>query len=378
MSQTSPTPNQRLVTELKVSAHLMLLDPGLFCVFHTQGAPLPDPASGLPGVRISPAPSNAAESLSISTFDPDGWLGEGGAALVRVSSQPSQVLVTIYQAMNSTAEAPKLQVLRLSETGATRQAPAQPAIAAPSPDRAAASRPAVAPPAAGAKLEVAAHVQRRGDVLTRLGEWMGERGSQSWIEGFAISPARFVDPADIEYQAVLGKGWLSPWSEGGSYCGSRGMALPILGLRVRLKGEAAERYEVRVSASFTDGSSVGPVDDTQTAESAELAPLEAFLVEILPRDGVDAEAVDAAGADASQPADAARRAAARPQRAVQPAAKPQVAQPVAAKRADPAPRPTAKPAPKSAPAPLPARGAATARPGLRGGPAGKSGAKGRR
>ncbi len=365
MSQTSPTPNQRLVTELKVSAHLMLLDPGLFCVFHTQGAPLPDPASGLPGVRISPAPSNAAESLSISTFDADGWLGEGGAALVRVSSQPSQVLVTIYQAMNSTAEAPKLQVLRLSETGATRQAPAQPAIAAPPPDKAAASRPAITPPAAGAKLEVAAHVQRRGDVLTRLGEWMGERGSQSWIEGFAISPARFVDPADIEYQAVLGKGWLSPWSEGGSYCGSRGMALPILGLRVRLKGEAAERYEVRVSASFTDGSSVGPVDGTQTAESAELAPLEAFLVEILPRDG--AEAGDAAGADASQPAGATRRGAARPQRAVQPAAKPQVAQPVAA-----------KPAPKSAPAPLPARGTATARPGSRGGPAGKSGAKGRR
>ena len=287
MSQTSPTPNQSLVTELKVSAHLMLLDPGLFCVFHAPGAPVPDPATGLPGVRISHAPATSPESLSISTFNPDGWLGEASAALVRVS-QPSQMLVTIYQAPNSTIEAPKLQVLRLSEAGPTRQVPAQAAIAAPAPGQAAA---ALQP--SGAKLEVAAHVQRRGDLLTRLGEWMGERGSQSWIEGFAISPARFVEPADIEYQAVLGKGWLSPWSEGGSYCGSRGMALPILGLRVRLKGEAAERYEVRVTASFTDGSSVGPVDGTQTAESADLAPLEAFLVEIVPQDGVQAETADA-------------------------------------------------------------------------------------
>ena len=373
MSQTSPTPNQRLVTELKVSAHLMLLDPGLFCVFHSPGAPPPDAASGLPGVRISPAPSEAGESLSISTFDPDGWLGEGGAALVRVASQPSQILVTIYQAINSTAEAPKLQVLRLSDTAAARPVPVPPAIAAAPADRTAASRPAAALPAPGAKLEVAAHVQRRGDVLTRLGEWMGERGSQSWIEGFAISPARFVDPADIEYQAVLGKGWLSPWAEGGSYCGSRGMALPILGLRVRLKGEAAERFEVRVSASFTDGSSVGPVDGSQTAESAELAPLEAFLVEILPRDG--AGSVDAEAADAPEPVAAARRSTgAKPQRAAPPAPTPEIAQPVAAKRN----QPSARPAPKPAPAPLPARGAAAARPGARGGPAGKTGAKGRR
>ena len=375
MSQTSPTPNQKVVTELKVSAHLMLLDPGLFCVFHAPGGPLPDPVSGLPGVRITRPPATPPEALTISTFNPDGWLGsDSGAALVRIDQGPSQVLVTIYQAMNSNQEAPKLQVLRLSDAPPARQAATQGAaqLAGQAQDngQAAQARGPVAgqvvsatanaePPAPTAKLEVAAHVQRRGDVLSRLGEWMGERGSQSWIEGFAISPTRLVTPADIEYQAVLGKGWLSPWSEGGQYCGSRGMALPILGLRVRLKGEAAERYDVRVSASFTDGSSIGPVDGTETAEAPTLAPLEAFLVEIVPQD--DAEAFDAtADAGTAQPHPVASEAAGT-RRVARPAVKDEPVRVAAA---------------KSPARPMPAVQAPASRGAVR--PGDKSGPKGRR
>ena len=69
-----------------------------------------------------------------------------------------------------------------------------------------------------------------------LGDWLGEKGSKRWIEGFGIAPTKLLEPKDLEYQAVLGKGWLSPWVEGGQFCGSRGMALPILGLRLRLRG----------------------------------------------------------------------------------------------------------------------------------------------
>ncbi len=354
MSQTSPTPNRNMVTELKVSAHLMLLDPGLFCVFHSPGGAPPDPQTGLPGVRITRPPATHADSLSISTFDADGWLGgEGNAALVRVSGVPSQVLVTIYQTVNSTAEAPKLQVLRLSE------APAAPAQASPpAPAEAAPAAPASEPPG---KPEVAAHVQRRGDVLTRLGDWMGVRGSQNWIEGFAIAPSRFVEPADIEYQAVLGKGWLSPWAEGGTYCGSRGMALPILGLRVRLKGDASERYEVRLSATFTDGTAIGPVDGTETAEAQSLAPLEAFLVEILPLEGADAADATVGDDARSEPEPPARAKAARPPARVEPPRR------AAVKGKAEKPLPSAPPARG-----VPARSSA------RSGPVAKAGGKGRR
>ncbi len=361
MSQINPTPNRNMVTELKVSAHLMLLDPGLFCVFHSPGGTPPDPQTGLPGVRITRPPATEAESLSISTFNADGWLGgEGNAALVRVSGVPSQVLVTIYQTVNSAAEAPKLQVLRLSDAPQAAQAAMRaPASAAPP------ATPPATPTEPPGKPEVAAHVQRRGDVLTRLGDWMGVRGSQNWIEGFAIAPSRFVEPADIEYQAVLGKGWLSPWAEGGTYCGSRGMALPILGLRVRLKNEVSERYEVRLSATFTDGTAIGPVDGTETAEAPSLAPLEAFLVEILPLD--DADAVDGAVDDAvgedtsSEPEPPARSKAPR--------------QPT---RAEPPRRTAAKAKAEPLPSAPPARGV-PARSSARSGPVAKAGGgKGRR
>ena len=110
-------------------------------------------------------------------------------------------------------------------------------------------------------------MQQRGDVTVPLGEWIGERGSKRWIEGFGIAPPEGCAAEDIEYQAVLGRGWLSPWAEGGQYCGSRGMALPILGLRVRLRGAAAETHDVRLRASFVDGTEIGPVGDGAPCET---------------------------------------------------------------------------------------------------------------
>jgi len=276
MSQPGQAPNQNRVVELKASAHLMTMDAGIFCVFHAAGQPAAA-ATGFPGVRISPAPGTAPGAVAISTFDAEGWLGaSNGAALIRVMRGPAQVMVTIYQDPAVQSDSPRLQVVQLAGAAA---APAAAPVAVGSP---AAVKAPAAPPAPGGKAEIAAHIQRRGDVLARIGEWMGVPESQAWIEGFGIAPESGVPVQDIEYQAVLGKGWLSPWAEGGQYCGSRGMALPILGLRVRLKGESAKTHDLRLTATFTDGTRVGPLDGTEAAEAESLAPLEAFLVEIVP------------------------------------------------------------------------------------------------
>ena len=62
------------------------------------------------------------------------------------------------------------------------------------------------------------------------------------------------------------------------------MALPLLGLRVRLQRKAAEQFELSCSASFIDGSASGPVGSDETCESVKLAPLEAIRVALIPRD----------------------------------------------------------------------------------------------
>jgi hypothetical protein len=266
--ETNPQAGGTRVTELKVSGHLMTLDTGVFCVFQAPGSRAAADRSGLPGVRISMPPGAAgkADAVSISTFRDDGWLdGHDSAALVRVAKGPAQVLVTVYQAPMATPDtAPRLQVMRLGP----EQAAAQVAGAA--------AQQAVSPES----VEIVAHVQRTGDVPGKIGDWVGTKGSGHWIEGFSMTPHEDIDAADVEYQAVLGRGWLSPWIEGGKFCGSRGMALPLLGLKVRLKGAAAGTHECSCSASFVDGSSVGPVAGGEACEAESLAALESFQVVI--------------------------------------------------------------------------------------------------
>jgi hypothetical protein len=222
------------------------------------------------------------EAVSISTFREDGWL-DNTAALVRVTDGPAQVLVTIYQAAGQPAEnAPRLQVLRLA---------GDPAVAGSEP-------PALAPKEKDA--DVMAHVQGAGDVPGHFGEWIGKRGSRAWVEGFGISDKGPLAPGDVEYQGVLGRGWLSPWVDNGKFCGSRGMALPLLGLNVRLKGEAAKQYALRYSATFIDGSAVGPVEAGTACEAPGLAAMEAFQIELIPKaDRSDGSASTADEADRS-------------------------------------------------------------------------------
>jgi hypothetical protein len=358
VSETKTTPQktgqqaaqrgQNLITELKVSGHLMTFDAGLFCIFTPPGSPVSDAQTGLPGIRISlpPGPAFRPDAVTISTFRDDGWLGGwNGAALVRVARGPAQVLVTIYQAPNAKGEAPKLQIMRLTEgtpvaAGAVPPAPAAPAAALEKPQGAIPAPPASAPAAppqntppggaapAPAAAEIIAHIQTRGDVSARLTDWMGEPGSKHWVEGFSITPKQMIGPNDIEYQAVLGRGWLSPWSEGGQFCGSRGMSLPILGLRVRLRGEAADRYDCALTASFVDGTKVGPIDNGEPCQADSLAPLEAFHVALTSRS--DAAAASAPAKPAAKPAPKS-------------AAKPAPAAPKSAPAAKAAAKPPAKP-----------------------------------
>jgi Clostridial hydrophobic W len=255
------------ITELRVSANLMALETGVYCVFPAPGSPSPDLATGLPGVRITRCPGAAGrpDAVSISTFRDDGWL-DNTAALVRVTDGPAQVLVTIYQAAGQPGEsAPRLQVLRLA---------GDPAVAGSEP---------MTPTSQEQEPDVMAHIQGAGDVPGRFGEWIGKRGSRRWIEGFGVSDKGPIGPGAVEYQGVLGRGWLSPWVDNGKFCGSRGMALPLLGLNVRLKGAAAKEFTMRYSATFIDGSAVGPVEAGLACEAPGLAAMEAFQIELLPK-----------------------------------------------------------------------------------------------
>ena len=322
------------VVELRVSGNLMRLETGLYCIVN-KPAPNADLRSGMPGVRLSPAPGvdSRPEQVEITTFRDDGWLsGFGDAALVRVHQGPAHVLVTVYQ--DPAHQESNIQVVKLLDRApprATAARVAPPAMAPAQGDAHVAAAPSAAPQGGPRVMDMVAHIQGLGDVGSLIQDRLGEIGSKRWIEGFAIAPTTDVAPSDIEYQAVLGRGWLSPWVEGGEFCGSRGMALPVLGLRLRLRGDAAREWECTYSASFTDGTQAGPVAARAACESESLAPLESFQIHLRRRGQAPAPAAPAAPAPA---------AAAEP--------KPKAA-------AKPAPKAAAKPAPKAPAKPAPRR-----------------------
>jgi hypothetical protein len=131
---------------------------------------------------------------------------------------------------------------------------------------------------------VLAHIHNIGDVVRPFGDWVGRHNSKTWIEGFAITLPDGMAPTDIGYQAVVGPQSFSPLVAGGTYSGTRGQSLPIRGLRVRLAGALAERYDCFCSATFADGTArdLAPAEQACTAPS--LAPLEAFRLTLRSRD----------------------------------------------------------------------------------------------
>ncbi|MCX5616925.1 hypothetical protein NQF87_08080 [Bombella sp. TMW 2.2559] len=305
MSDTDQEQPHHPIVDLKAGAHVMTLDAGVFCVFHAPGQMEAGP-SGLPGVRISRAPGISEDAVEVVTFEADGWMGAANsAALIRVRRGPAGVMVTTYQD-NAGGSSPRLQVIRLiggvpvdrpltEETVDEEVEKISPELQQPTGKASKASVSGVV--GSEAVREVVVHVQRRGDVGGAIGEWVGQPGSKRWIEGFSIRPEGGLLAKDIEYQAVLGRGWLSPWAEGGQFCGSRGMSLPILGLRVRLRGDLSSKWRIKLSASFTDGTKVdSPEGREEVLQAESLAPLESFRLEVVSMKGREKRGVSTRGA----------------------------------------------------------------------------------
>jgi len=294
--QAAARPQENRVQELRASAHLMSLDTGIFCLVNGSSY---GGDTQLSGVRVS-ATDPGDPNITIVTFRPDGWLGgQGDSALIRVLEGPAQVLITIYQPNGSTDGAPKLRVLRLSENAPAEAAPAAPAAGGRSPVM-----------VLNEKHDVIAHIQTQGDVGRAFGEWVGEPGHQRAIEGFSLSLPEGLTPADLTYQAVLGRGWLSPWVEAGQFCGSRGMALPILGFKLKLSEAAARRYELSIAASFLDGTTLEDLGSEDSCEAPSLSPLEAMQITLRPKGSAKAKpAAPKAAAKAAPPKPAAKTTA---------------------------------------------------------------------
>jgi hypothetical protein len=284
---------------LGVSSRLVRLDAGLFGLSLMPGPS--ERGTGLPAVRVSlpPGPPGRREAVSINSFRGDGWMTiSDEPTLLRVLPGGAEVLITLYwHTVDAQAAPPPLKLEKLNPEGAIGgqfETPGGVPGGAPASGTPASLEPTGWPPVsspAGAPpvfptpraAEVVAHIEGVGDVDGRVGEWVGMRGSGRAIEGFSLAPRQGLTPEDFEIRAVLGRDWLSPWLPGGSFCGSRGLALPLRGFCLRLHLGAAARLEFACFARFVDGTEVGPVGADRVCASPSLAALEAFQMLLRPR-----------------------------------------------------------------------------------------------
>lgn len=261
-----------------VASRLVHLDPGLFSLSLMPGPH--DRTTGLPAIRISlpPGPSRR-EAVSISTFRSDGWVSMGDEpSLLRVLPGGAEVLVTVYwNAADPTASSPPLRLVRLNPEGAVTGLAEAPAGFGRDAGLGLTSG------LAASRAEIVAHIEGVGDVDGKIGDWVGMRGSGRAIEGFSLTPRQGIAPEDFEIRAVLGRDWLSPWLPGGSFCGSRGLALPLRGFCIRLHPGAVMRADLACFARFVDGAEVGPVGPDRVIAAPSLAALEALQVLVRPR-----------------------------------------------------------------------------------------------
>jgi hypothetical protein len=271
----APSKISNAVAEVRSSAHMLTLQPGLYCISVVERGKSGDQTGLRPTTRVSAPPglSDDPHDVAIVGLPSSDWLeAPGQAMLVRTVQRNTRILLTSYLPRgDATATPPKLHIQRIGDiadlpTPATEGPPAKQEAAVP--------LLAPAPP----QPSISAHLQDLGDVQRELGDWVGTPGSGRWIEGFSISPPAGMAAEDLEYQVLLGRGWLSPWIQGGGYCGSRGMSLPALGLRLRLSPAAAARYACQIEATFGDGTRVGPLEAGTLCEAPSLAPLESFRI----------------------------------------------------------------------------------------------------
>ncbi|MFL1463908.1 hypothetical protein ACI6QG_16985 [Roseococcus sp. DSY-14] len=259
------------VRNVRVSAHSIMLPRGKFCISVAEVTPGLPPEL-LPGLSVSVIPGDGSQ-VRLGALPGTEWLRlPGDAVLLEVASAQARILLTSYNMAEATdARPPRMQIQRLD------LAPPAPAAAPP-------PAPPAAPPTAPAAPDgLMVHMARLGDRQAPLGAWAGESQDGVWIEGLQVTPPEGLAAEELEYQVVLGKGWTSPWSQGNEFCGSRGMTLPVQGLRVALRGDAARRWEVRCEAETASGIPLGPVGAEELCGLEEPEPLARIRLSILPR-----------------------------------------------------------------------------------------------
>lgn len=194
-----------------------------------------------PTVRVAVAPGserNAAIVLHPDAAEAVLWQ-PGSGLVVRVASQ-ARLLVEVVPARPNGSSAATVKLEPLSQ-GRSLARPSEPLSQLEPPRQLDVSG-----------FRLLGHLAGRGDILVRCNEWIGGPSAPARIEGIGIEWPTKPNDLDIHYGVrVAGSNLTSPSMVNvGSFAGTRGQAMPVLGLVLELHGPGSQGYRLAVEAAF--------------------------------------------------------------------------------------------------------------------------------
>jgi len=164
-------------------------------------------------------------------------------------------------------------------------------------------------------VKIQAHIRSRGDMSFTDVPWAGRVARGLWIESFAVRPLQHFGAQDIEYKGLTGSGFETPWLSDDRMCGTRGMAVPLVGFAVRLKpSPETAAYDCEYSGYFQSGVTIGPLRNGAPCRSTVANdPLEGVQIHLKPR---SLPASQALAPKPAPPPPARRRAASHHEKAL--------------------------------------------------------------
>jgi hypothetical protein len=199
-------------------------------------------------VLVNPKDEKHIEIIS-NPLHSEAVLWQPGACLVVRAMQPGKLFVEVIPVDDdgSTAATVKVEMLSQGETSEARLSPSATGAAVGT-----GYSPGAKSHVDLDRLRIIGHVAGIGDVTARADEWVAGPSAPARIEGLSIVWPGKPEDLDIRYCVKLARPHaVSGRMMGlGAYAGTRGRALPIVGIRLEMSGAAASSFRLVSEAAF--------------------------------------------------------------------------------------------------------------------------------
>jgi hypothetical protein len=208
------------------------IDRGLFLVRYAAAEDERHP----PHVKVLVGPqSGGGIGFVLHPDHADSVLRQPGSCLVVTASSPGQLVVEVTPSQRDGSSAATVKIEPLS------QGDAVPLL-----------RPTATQTFAGGGLRILAHVAGLGDISAAADEWLAGPEAPSRIEGLAVEWPAKPNGLHVNYSVKTARpqNTSDVMMELGEFAGTRGRALPIVGVVFELSGPAASSHHLVAEALF--------------------------------------------------------------------------------------------------------------------------------